>query len=371
MRNVVTIALFAVLTGVPLADAQTTRPALSQLDAEMRSLYADVAAGTVRVQLPMPTVARLMGAGDREWISKWRELIDPRVLEQLDALPASRPVSGRERDRIKGARGGTSASSSKTVLYLDEINDKMIAVLPRDPGAGELVGVVLEGGTHVAIPAYVPREEVGDRPLRATAGSEQVEATFVGADRQTNVTVLKLAKPFGKALAFADEKPALGSLVVTLLPARRAAKLTLWTGGHEEHAVVIDVGGRIAGFARPGQLLAGEDLRFVAGELVKHGKVKRAQLGVWIAQVQPNDPLRQKVPLLGARPALRVAKVMTDTAAVAAGLKVGDLILSLAGEPVEDLPTFAAAISSHSGPTELRVIRDGAEATVTVNLEPK
>ena len=69
--------------------------------------------------------------------------------------------------------------------------------------------------------------------------------------------------------------------------------------------------------------------------------------------------------------ALRVVKIFPDSAAAAGGLKVDDLILSLAGEPVEDLPTFAAAISSHSGPTELKLIRYGKETTVTVKLEPK
>jgi len=147
--------------------------------------------------------------------------------------------------------------------------------------------------------------------------------------------------------------------------------LTDWSGGHEDHAVVVDVNGRVAGFARPGQLLAGEDLRFVAGEIIKHGKVKRAELGCFIKQVQPNDPVRQQVAPLGARPALYVVKVLPNSAAIGGGLQAGDLILSLAGEPVEDIPTFAAAISSHSGRTELKLLRDGKETTVTVNLEPK
>lgn len=370
MRNALIVAVVAALLGAPLAMGQATRPALEQLDAEMRSLYADVAAGTVRVQLPMPTVARLIGP-DRDWITKWRHHIDPRVLKQL-AEPASRsidvhaPAAG-ERERLAGAPG----SSSKTVQYLDDVADRMTAVLPRDAGAGECVGVVLDGGGHVIIPTYVPRDEAGDRPLRVTAGEEQTDATFVGSDRQTNVTVVKLAKPFGKPLSFADEKPARGSLVVLLGPSRRPAKLSLWTGGHEDHTVVVDIDGRIAGFAQPGQLLGGQDLRFVAGEIIKHGKVKRAELGVWIAQVQPDDPVRQQAPLLGARPALRIAKVMADSAAVTAGLKVGDLIVSLAGAPVDDLPTFAAAISTHSGPTELKIIRDGKETAVTVNLEAR
>jgi S1-C subfamily serine protease len=379
MRNrtlLIAACLAAVVTGVPvrLVRAQTTRPGLSQLDAEMRSLYAQVAAGTVRVQLPMPTVARLLGP-DEHWMRKWADQIDANVMAKIEEMATTQPSAnvGMQPGLPRAdARRTFVPGDPQSVVYLDDVGERLVAVLPRDGAEGEFCGVVLGDGAHVAIPAYVTKEEVGGRALRVTAGQEQIDATFVGSDRQTNVTVLKLAKPWGTALAFADEKPHPGSLVLMLSPARRGAKLTVWSGGYDDHAVVIDVNGRVAGFARPGQVLAGADLRFVADEIVKHGKVKRAQLGVMIAQVRSNDALRQQVPALGARPALRVSRVMPNTAAAAAGgLKTGDLILSLAGEAVEDIPTFAAAISSHSGPTELKVLRDGKEATVTVNLEPK
>lgn len=360
------------------APAQTTRPALAQLDAEIRALHADVAAGTVRVQLPVPALARLMGPGGHP-MGKWSDIVDASIWNKLQELAATRPTdmqvfSGGE--RIAQRRDGNAVTNtpggSKTVVYLDDMAEKMVAVLPDELGArGELVGVVLDDSGHIAVPAYIKKDDSGGRPLHVTVGDEQVEATFVGSDRQTNLTVLKLAKPLGKPLAVADEKPPLGALVLMLAPARRGAALKVWSGGHEDHAVVIDMSGRIAGFARPGQLLAGTDLKFVAGEIIKHGKVKRARLGALIGQVSPHDPIRQQVALLGARPALRVAKVLPDSPAVAGGLKAGDLILSLAGEPVEDLTTFAAAISSHRGPTELQLIRDGKETTVAVNLQPK
>jgi hypothetical protein len=370
MRKLLLIPGFLATFIATSAFAQTTRPMLSQLDAEMRSLYGQIAAGTVRVQLPVPTMARLM-APDGHPIHKWSELVDAAVWERLQQLAATRPV-----EAIRDDGRAAAAGESRQIVYLDDgggnaNGNKMIAVLPSEPGQGDFVGVVLDDAGHVAIPAYVKREEAGSQPLRVMAGDERVEATFVGSDRQTNVTVLKLARPFGTPLALSDAKPASGALVMMLSPARRGAKLTVWSGGHEDHAVVVDVNGRVAGFARPGQLLAGEDLRFVAGEIIKHGKVKRAELGCFIKQVQPNDPVRQQVAPLGARPALYVVKVLPNSAAIGGGLQAGDLILSLAGEPVEDIPTFAAAISSHSGRTELKLLRDGKETTVTVNLEPK
>ena len=390
MRNALVLGiLFAAASVVA---AQTSRPALSQLDAEMRALYAEVAAGTVRVRLPAPSVARLIGPEDHP-LNKWREQLDARVLRNLEDIPpATQPLQPRTTapgDAAGGGGGGLiqgagddagnlvtiTPGGPKAVTYIDDLDaDRLIAVWPREyaAGRGDFVGIVLDDAGYVAIPAYVTREELGGRTLRVTAAHEQIDANFVGSDRQTNVTVLKLAKPVGKPMPLAADKPKLGALVLVLSPTRTGAKLALWSGGQDDNAVVVNaVDGTVAGFARPGQMLACGGMKSVIQQIIEHGRVKRAQLGVLIAQVPANDPIRQQVATLGARPALRVAKVMRDTAASAAGLRTGDLILSLAGEPVEDLPTFAAAISSHSGPTELKVIRDGQETTVKVDLQPQ
>ena len=110
----------------------------------------------------------------------------------------------QEQDDVTVAPG-----ESRNVAYLDDVANRMLAVVPRESSPADLIGIVLEGGTHVAIPAYITAEEAGGRPLHAFAGNEQVDATFVGSDKHTNVTVLKLAKPYGKAMPFADAKPAL------------------------------------------------------------------------------------------------------------------------------------------------------------------
>ena len=65
------------------AAAPATRPALAQLDVELRALYADVAAGTVRVHLPAPAVARLFGPD-----------VDPRRRSSVEN--AQRPISTME-----------------------------------------------------------------------------------------------------------------------------------------------------------------------------------------------------------------------------------------------------------------------------------
>jgi S1-C subfamily serine protease len=72
---------------------------------------------------------------------------------------------------------------------------------------------------------------------------------------------------------------------------------------------------------------------------------------------------------LGQNPAIRIFEVLPDSPAEKAGLKTGDLILSLAGEPVEDSSSFATAIASKSGPTELEILRNDQRITVTVQLK--
>ena len=62
---------------------------------------------------------------------------------------------------------------------------------------------------------------------------------------------------------------------------------------------------------------------------------------------------------------------MKDSVAERGGLKKGDLILSLAGEPVHNIPTLAAAIAARQGPTEVRVMREGKIISMRVDLIQK
>jgi S1-C subfamily serine protease len=68
---------------------------------------------------------------------------------------------------------------------------------------------------------------------------------------------------------------------------------------------------------------------------------------------------------------LRVDQVMPGSPAEKAGIRVGDRVASLGGEPVRDIPSFAAAIAARSGPTTIELSRDGNAVTVTVELQQK
>jgi S1-C subfamily serine protease len=181
---------------------------------------------------------------------------------------------------------------------------------------------------------------------------------------------VRLAEPAGEAARFSKSRPSPGSIMLMLSPTRRQARLGLWTGpGQEENAIVVDRAGRVAAIVRNGQALYPTAFAPVVEQLLAGGVVRRAQLGVQIMAVRGDDPQRMQVKELGARPAARVVDVLAGSVAAKAGIRAGDLILSLAGEAVEDIPTFAAALANKSGPTELLVLRDGQPRKIVVDLK--
>ncbi len=140
-----------------------------------------------------------------------------------------------------------------------------------------------------------------------------------------------------------------------------SSRLVVWTGGQQENGVVITLDGDVAGFTRYGQFLAAQHCRPLVEQIIRNGFVKRAELGVIATQTDTQ----------GIHPSIRVDQVAHNSAAESAGIKRGDIIHAVAGEPIVDLPTFAAAIAMSRGATKLRIERDGEMIDVMVNLQPK
>jgi serine protease Do len=122
-------------------------------------------------------------------------------------------------------------------------------------------------------------------------------------------------------------------------------------------------GGNIGiGFAIPARM-AGN----VMAQLVDHGKVRRGQLGVIVQGV--SSDIAKSLGLTEVRGAL-VSTVNDGSPAEAAGLKRGDVITALNGEPLADsneLRNRVAATLPGSTVT-LRVVREGEEKTLTAKL---
>jgi S1-C subfamily serine protease len=261
-------------------------------------------------------------------------------------------------------------------------------------GAGSFspnnVGLLLDDQGHVLVPLYVEREAIADQPIRlAGPGGELTTAKFVGSDQQTNLTVLKLDQPKshrqaeGKPVRLSRRKIEDGALVLYVATGDGSGRLGLWNGGTaganqapipRDFGIVVGIEGEVLGISRHGQFLGGSACHLIADQIIRHGSVKRATLGVIITQLGDDDVVRRQQPAaLGDRPAVRVDQVINGSPADKAGLRPGDLLLALAGDPdaVKDIPTIAASIAARSGKTPLRVLRGDKVLDVTVDLEQK
>jgi serine protease Do len=128
-------------------------------------------------------------------------------------------------------------------------------------------------------------------------------------------------------------------------------------------AIFSPSGGNIGiGFAIPAETVAE-----VVSDLRTKGRVERGWLGV---QIQPvTEEIAASLGLDSAKGAL-VADVLGGTPAEQAGVRSGDVIVSAAGEPMEDyrdLTKLIARIDAGTG-IELTVIRDGRSRTLPVTI---
>jgi S1-C subfamily serine protease len=108
--------------------------------------------------------------------------------------------------------------------------------------------------------------------------------------------------------------------------------------------------------------------RRIIGALMRDGRVRRAFLGLVTAPVPVPASLRERI---GQRQALRVAEVVPGSPAARAGLRAGDLVLTVSGSPVDVAQSlqklmFAEAIGR---PMQVTVLRNGAMVDVIASPE--
>jgi len=165
----------------------------------------------------------------------------------------------------------------------------------------------------------------------------------------------------------AASRPQEGTLTMFLSPNSGVGRLMIWTNELKDWGVVVSMDGGVYGFARQGQFLSAAGCRSAIDQLIKGGQVRRAKIGLGIAEVPPNDPAREQDAGLGTQPAVRVNEIAPHSPAAGAGLKIGDLIVELNDQPVGDPHSFAAALGEPKSKTSLKLLRDGRTQTVTID----
>ncbi len=122
-------------------------------------------------------------------------------------------------------------------------------------------------------------------------------------------------------------------------------------------------GGSIGlGFAIPSNMA-----RSVLDQLINTGKVRRGQLGIVVLEIPSEEASKLGVTQ---GPGVVVYRVQDGSGAERAGLRQGDVITALNGQPVTDPNTFRNTIAATSPGTEvtLTVRRDGSERQVRATL---
>ncbi|NRQ43381.1 Do family serine endopeptidase [Rheinheimera sp. YQF-2] len=129
-------------------------------------------------------------------------------------------------------------------------------------------------------------------------------------------------------------------------------------------AILGPNGGNIGiGFAIPANMM-----KNLVDQIVEYGEIRRGSLGIRGGDV--NADLTEAMNLSVSRGAF-VNEVLPDSAAEEAGLKSGDVIISMNGNKINSFIELRAKVGTLGAGREakLGILRDGKERTVTVKLQ--
>ena len=286
------------------------------------------------------------------------------------------------------------ASVSKELADLAERVLPCVVTLTGTVNGGETSGsgFTYDDAGHVVTNHHVV-DGVGPTMTASLRGGPSQTATVLGSDPLTDLAVLRLEHPVRPHLKIRPAPARLGELCIALgsplgiypesvslgiisglariipqatgRPLERALQTDCAINPGNSGGPLVDVDGAVMGVnvsidargANLGFAIPAETVKLVADELIEHGSVTRASLGVSVAMAN--------VDLDGQTVArLRVSRVKDAEHA----LRVGDVILAVAGEIVDERADLYNHLDRrHIGkPLELEVLRDGARTAVTV-----
>jgi len=246
----------------------------------------------------------------------------------------------------------------------------------------------------------------GATDVRITLSDKrQLKATVVGADPKTDIAVLKVdGKDFPAitigdsskvqvgdyALAIGDPFGVGQTVTMGIISAMNRGNLGIEdyedfiqtdapiNPGNSGGALVNDRGELVGintailshgsggnegiGFAIPINLA-----RNVMGQILDHGKVNRAYLGIMIQDITPGI---SKAMGLKDMKGVLVGDVTPDGPAKSAGIQRGDVILEVNGKPMEDSRELRMTISmmDPTATVKLKLLRNGSPSDVSVKL---
>jgi serine protease Do len=129
-------------------------------------------------------------------------------------------------------------------------------------------------------------------------------------------------------------------------------------------AILAPDGGNIGiGFAIPSNMV-----KNLTEQMVKYGQVKRGELGIMGTEL--NSDLAKAMKVDAQRGAF-VSQVMPNSSAAKAGVKAGDVIVSMNGKPISSFAALRAQVGSMpvGSKVKLGLLREGKQVSVDLELQ--
>ncbi len=300
---------------------------------------------------------------------------------------------------------------SRTVIGVAEALSRSVANLQvtrrtrRGPAVGAGSGVVITPDGFLITSAHVV--EGSRRGVASFSDGRETKVSLVGADPLSDLAVLRAEEADLAAATLGDATGLrVGQLVVAIgnpqgfassvtagvvsglgrsLPVgarggpRRLVENVIQTdaalnpgnsGGAlvDGAARVVGINTAVAGIGLGLAVPINDATRTIVSTLIRDGRVRRAQIG---AAVAPRALPPAAADRLGRKGGVQLLQVLEDSPAQRAGLRKGDLLIELDGEQVSDANALQRLMVQEriGRAVTARVLRDGAELSVSVTLE--
>ena len=319
----------------------------------------------------------------------------------LTGLPDFTGVAGQAVNAVIKVSGVQAVRTAANPFFNDPFFRYFFGEEPETFGRGETTDVPLGSGVVVSSDGYVLTNNhvVGDNGPEFTIGladKRELRARVVGADPWTDIALLKVNAtglpviPWGDSakLKVAEWVLAIGNpfqlnQTVTLGIVSAIGRTNIGVAAYEDFiqtdaainpgnsggalingrgelvgintAIFSQSGGyQGVGFAVPSNLA-----RRVMNDLIKYGEVRRGTLG-YLEVRELNEALAQRLEAPVAKGVL-VQRMTRDSPAYDAGIRPGDILVSLNGKPVEDVGQLLRLVADSpiGGTVTVGAIRDG------------
>ncbi len=369
--------VIAVGAGAAMLSSLLTAGVVTALQPESTGTVATAAAGTA-TQNTAPLVTAT--AGQPDWVTV-ASAVEPSVVSVQ--ISSSRGLLGEGSGVVMDAEGRiltnnhvvSEVSGAQIAVVLSDGRSYPASIVGTDP-ATDLAVIKIDSPPSDLTPATFGDSsavQVGD-PVMALGNplglSDTVTTGIVSAlDRPVTTSASAQQNPFGGSGGGTSEP------VVTNAIQTDAAVNPGNSGG-----ALVDGQGRVIGITSSiaslgssaggssgsiglGFAIPSNEAKSVADQLVSTGTVQHAYLGVGLSDgtVSLNDAKRQ---------AAMIASVSSGTPAADAGLKNGDAVIAMNGEPLNGAESLIGRVRAASPGTEitLTVVRDGKSIEVPVTL---